>query len=250
MKVLNKTDRIAKCKCGCIMEYDETDIIAAVVCTNCLDVVPTNDRIVIPKGNDFDKLSWDEICGTPAELFTLGATKNITLKNGEQYAVQVTHRKGGLMLSFKDLYGNEENGGKAINEQKDYERNYEDCDVRKWLNSEFLTLLPDDLVKHIVPAEIASNSKVLKDKVFIPSEMEVFGKDEYGNCKEGEQLELYADWHNRISGYADGQYGRWWWLRTKSKAGGSYFCGVSGYGCAYFFYVTDSCGVRPHFLIK
>lgn len=248
MKILN--GNVAQCEsCECVMEYDIHDVLAVVPCPKCGK--PVKAKLPTLLGDTaLDNLSWDEICAQPAESFLLGATKIITLKNGESYAVQVTNRKGGLMLSFKDLYGHEDGGGMAINNEEDYKRNYENCDLRKWLNGEFLSLLPDDLVKHIVPAEIVSNGKTLTDKVFIPSEMEVFGKDEYGNCKEGEQLELYADWHNRISGYADGQYSRWWWLRTKSKAGGSCFCHVSSCGCARCYNVANSYGVRPHFLIK
>lgn len=248
MQILN--GNVTQCEnCECVMEYDIHDVIPVVSCPKCGKLVKAKLPTLLG-GAALDNLSWDEICAQPAELFVLGATKIITLKSGEPYAVQVTHRKGGLMLSFKELFGSEEGGGRAINEDKDYERNYEDCDLRKWLNSEFLSLLPDDLVKHIVPAEIVSDGKTLKDKIFIPSETEVFGKDEYGRCKEGEQLELYADWHNRISGYADGQYGRWWWLRTKSKAGGSYVCGVYNSGDAGYGAVAYSGGVRPHFLIK
>lgn len=248
MRILD--GNITQCEdCDCVMEYDIHDVIPVVACPKCGKLVRAKMPVLLG-GAALDNMSWDEVCAQPAESFLLGATKIITLKNGEPYAVQVTNRKGGLMLSFKELYGDNENGGRAINESKDYERNYEDSDIRKWLNSEFLSLLPDNLVKHIVPAEIASNGKTLNDKVFIPSEIEVFGKDEYGNCKEGKQLELYEDWHNRIAGYADGQYGRWWWLRTKSKAGGSYFCYVYYRGGAYYDNVSASYGVRPHFLIK
>ncbi|MDE7329683.1 MAG: YgdI/YgdR family lipoprotein [Clostridia bacterium] len=248
MRILN--GNITQCEdCESVMEYDINDIIPVVACPKCGKLVkakmPTPVSVSV-----FDDMSWDEICNMFPKAFMPGITKNITLKNGEQYAVQVTDRKDGLMLSFKDLYGHEDGGGMPINSEEDYKRKYEDCDLRKWLNSEFLNLLPDDLVKHIVPAEIVSDGKTLKDKIFIPSEIEVFGKDEYGRCREGEQLELYADWHNRISGYVDGQYGRWWWLRTKSKAGGSSFCGVYDCGYAGYNYVSDSLGVRPHFLIK
>lgn len=251
MKILN--GNLTKCgDCNCVMEYDESDVIPAVECPKCKRLVKV---AYMPQVSfkPFSKLSWGEIHDIILEhgekAFEVGATKKITLKNGEKYTVQITNRADGILLSFKDLYGNDDNGGRPINEDN-YERNYEDSDLRRWLNEEFIKLLPDDLARCIVPTEIASNGKILTDKVFIPSEMEVFGKQEYGNCKEGEQFELYADWHNRISGYADGQYSRWYWLRTKASASSSYFCGCNFYGGAGYNNAGFSLGVRPHFLIK
>lgn len=252
MKVLNGTDRVAICKCGCAMEYDEADIIAAVVCPNCLDVVPTNSEVVIPTGNNLDKYSWAEISKMPTKRLAPGSTKTLTLKNGEIYTLWVVNRTDGLVVGFKDLYGTDENGGKALNEGNG-DCTYKDSTLRKWLNNDFYDLLPDDFKAVLATASVPSGGEILEDKVFIPSETEYRGELKFGECEEGAQFELYKDWHNRIAGYPDGDYGRWHWNRTKvSKeyASSRCFCDCSDYGGASYGCATDADGVRPHFLIK
>lgn len=257
MKVLS--GNITQCgACGRALEYEESDLVAVVECPVCKGLVKVGD-LLKPRETEFSKYglddySWDEIhellTREGADFFMLEAVKNITLKSGETYRVQVTHRDGdGLMFSFYDLYGANEGGGKAINND-DYERDYKNSDLRSWLNGAFYDILPDDLKKYIVPADIVSGGEILKDKVFIPSEMEVFGEQEYGNCEEGSQLELYENWRKRITGYPDGNYGRWWWLRTKSSASARCFCGCYGGGYAGYYRAGLASGVRPHFLIK
>ncbi|MDE7083535.1 MAG: hypothetical protein K2O89_07555 [Clostridia bacterium] len=247
MKVLNGTDRIAICKCGCTMEYDESDIIAAVVCPNCLDVVPTNSEVVIPTGDNLDKYSWEEISKMRTKRLALGATKTLTLKNGDTYTLWVVNRTDGLVLGFKDLYGTDEKGGKALNEGNG-DCTYKDSTLRKWLNNDFYDLLPDDFKAVLATASVQSGGEILSDKVFIPSETEYRGEVVCGECKEGEQFELYKDWHNRIAGYPDGDYGRWHWNRTKASA--HCFCDCNGNGVATYNGATNTHGVRPHFLIK
>lgn len=210
-------------------------------------------------GIEFNELDWKSVLcvvkGTVegAHALSLGATKTLTLKNGESYTLQVVDRDNGLVLGFKDLYGTNENGGRAINEGKDYNRSYKDSDLRGWLNGEFFDLLPDDFKEILATASVPSGGEILEDKVFIPSETEYRGELRFGECEEGAQFELYKDWHNRIAGYPDGDYGRWHWHRTKvSKeyASSPCFCGCNYCGAADYNVATGAYGVRPHFLIK
>lgn len=252
MKVSN--GNIVACACGRLLEYENDDIVAAVECPECGKL--SKAKVVLATHvvrDNLDKLSWEEILNVPAKCFILGATKPITLKNGETYVLQVADRKNGLVLGLKDLYGTDENGGRAINEGKDYNRSYKDSDIRKWLNGEFYDLLPDDFKKVLTTASVLSGGEILEDKVYIPSETEYYGELKFGECEEGEQFELYKDWHNRIAGYPDGDYGRWHWNRTKVNkeyTSAGCFCFCYNNGDAYYSDANNTGGVRPHFLIK
>lgn len=250
MKVL--TGNITTCACGRSLEYDKGDIIPAIECPECGKLLKVSG-VASTVTNKLEAMSWVEVIKTPAKELMLGATKSITLKNGETYVLQVVDRRDGLVVGLKDLYGTDENGGRAINEEKDYDRSYKDSNIRKWLNNEFYDLLPDDFKEVLAVANVQSGGEILQDKVFIPSETEYRGALEYGECEEGEQFELYKDWHNRIAGYPDGDYGRWHWHRTKASkkyASAGCFCHCDGGGYADCDNATHAAGVRPHFLLK
>lgn len=252
MQILN--GNVATCdNCDCVMAYDKGDLIPAVVCPKCGRLVKAKGPLPSMVIADLDGMSWDEVRKTPAKSFALAATKSITLKNGEAYVLQVVDRGDGLVVGLKDLYGTDDNGGRAINEGNDYDRDYKDSDIRSWLNNEFYNLLPDDFKEVLAVANVPSSGEILEDKVFIPSETEYRGELKFGECEEGAQFELYKDWHNRIAGYPDGDYGRWHWNRTKvSKqvASANCFCHCGHYGRANCYYANYPGGVRPHFLIK
>lgn len=252
MQILN--GNVATCdSCDCVMAYDEGDLIPAVVCPKCGRLLKVKGPLTSMAITDLEGMSWNEVRKAPAKSLALAATKSITLKNGETYVLQVVDRNNGLVVGLKDLYGTDENGGRAINEGKDYDRDYKDSNLRSWLNNEFYNLLPDDFKSILATAEVPSGGKILNDKVFIPSETEYRGKLEYGECEEGEQFELYKDWHNRIAGYPDGDYGRWHWHRTKVRkeiASVGFFCYCGNCGNAFCSSASNAYGVRPHFLIK
>lgn len=236
--------------CDCTMEYDESDIVSAVVCPDC------NALVRVKKSSSTIKtitdLSWKEIQTIirteGAKALPLGATKEITLKDGKTYLVQVADRKGKAIFCFKDLYGDNDNGGRSMNDNYTTEGGYAKSEMHKWLNSDFVKLLPDDLLAVIVPSAIKVGNKSINATVFLPSEYEIYGKKVYGKCEEGEQFELFTDWHNRIAGYPDGDYGRYWWGRTVASS--SYFCYVNDNGNVYYHYAIYSGGVRPFFSIS
>lgn len=250
MRKLN--GQIAVCgNCECVMEYDETDIIPAVECPECKALVRVRGHFYPHK--TLEEMSFKEIHElislNGAKALPLGATKEITLKNGEKYILQVADRKDKYpILCFKDLYGNNENGGRSMNDTHTTEGGYAKSKIREWLNSDFFELLPDDLREFIVPTTIKVGNKTVDDMVFLASEYEIFGKRENGTGKEGVQFELFADWHNRIAGYPDGEYGRWYWLRTPASS--TSFCLCYGDGGACCNYAGISYGVRPFFSIK
>ena len=110
----------------------------------------------------------------------------------------------------------------------------------EWLNNEYRESLPIKL------------TEMIEGDVTLPSEKEVFGKNEYGEDEQGtERLEWFKKVLNRVSARsADSEYTDWWWTRTK-REDASYFAYVDADGSPT--YATPSypyVGLRPHFILK
>ena len=192
----------------------------------------------------------------------IGLVKDITLKNGTSAQIQIaakhhyqTADKKSATVAFHFITAPIDD--RAINNEWTNKGGWEVCDMREYLNGEFLSLLPDDLLNVIVPVEIqtaggGSSSAKIKttvDKVFLNSEIEVFGKTIYSKGGEGSQLEIFKNWRNRIKSYYGEEWGIWYWLRSPYSGTSAYFCGVIYGGSAYTNYANYSSGVCPCFNI-
>lgn len=102
------------------------------------------------------------------------------------------------------------------------EEGWAGTELRKWLNEEYINELPAELVKHMVLVKkVTYNYKGIlyetTDKLFIPSESELFGSAMYSINEEGYRYELFGTSKNRQMKDEDGEY-RWYW--TRSARGG------------------------------
>lgn len=82
------------------------------------------------------------------------------------------------------------------------------CDMRRYLNEEVIALLPDELVAAIKPRKFGEE----EDKLWLFSEMEVFGEHDWteNDPDRGFQLEYFKDRRNRIKVDEDGN-ATWCW---------------------------------------
>jgi hypothetical protein len=205
----------------------------------------------------FSQMSWKEISECvekhSANVFELGAKKEIILKNGEKYMVQVVDRNDGLILGFVDLYECDEDFEQLT--MLDYygqADSYSCSNVNDYLNDKFYNLLPDDFADVLMAKEMRDEIKgEVASYIFIPSEMEVFGKQIYAINKDGNQFELYKDWRNRLAGTRSDEFGKWYWLRSMAETPSTNvsFCNVDGNGRADCDPACISNYVRPHFKI-
>ena len=122
---------------------------------------------------------------------------------------------------------------------------YEDSEVREYLRGDIYCMLPENIKESLVPFK---NGDFLR----IPTEKEVFGKNEYGE----EEPESVTQWEpmnrvvNRVAGDSDDEFTVWYWLKNKSKKHSSAFALATGNGAAYTGGASSTLGVRPVFKIK
>ena len=120
------------------------------------------------------------------------------------------------------------------------------CDMRRWLNSEVLALLPNELLAVIKPRKFGDE----EDRLWLFSEMEVFGDHSWteNDPDRGFQFEYFKDRRNRIKTDEDGD-AYWWWERSPIGSGSSAFCSVYGGGAASIVSAANTVGVCFGFYI-
>lgn len=124
--------------------------------------------------------------------------------------------------------------------------------LHTYLQNDYFNGLPEAVKRAIVsvqkPCSLSQNATPtnVECKIFIPSEMEIFGTHSYDN--EGTQYKYWADNNNnnaRIKKYNGSAY--FWWLR--SPYGSNSFGFVSAGGTLYTTNADGTNGVSPSFCI-
>lgn len=122
---------------------------------------------------------------------------------------------------------------------------YEESDVREYLRGDIYWMLPENIKESLVPFE---NGDFLR----IPTEKEIFGKNE-----SGEEPESVTQWEpmkrvvNRVAGDSDDESTILYWLKNKSKNYLSSVFAIATYdGGADADVASAAYGVRPVFKIK
>ena len=101
-------------------------------------------------------------------------------------------------------------------------------DMRRYLNEEVIELLPDDLLAAIKPRKFGDE----EDRLWLFSEVEIFGEHIWGAGDEGDkQLEYFKNPINRVKFDEDGD-AYWWWERSPRASYSNNFCFVSSGGAS------------------
>lgn len=145
-----------------------------------------------------------------------------TLKDGRE-VVFVVMDEG--VIGLKNLLGRY-----YMNKERTNEGGWLACDMRRWLNSEVLALLPDELLAVIKPRKFGDE----EDKLWLFSEMEIFGDRNWieNDPDRGFQFEYFKNLanHIKLDEYGDAST---WWLRSPNEIISSYFCNVNSLGKRY-----------------
>lgn len=128
------------------------------------------------------------------------------------------------------------------------ERGWVDSDIREWLNDEVIDELPNEITKHICTVrKITHNSDGERfettDKLFLPSESEIFGSAIWAECEDGPRYEAFATAKDRLRFDEDGD-SDWYWTRSSVRGGSSTNAAyVNNGGSANTSYATTA-GIR------
>ena len=90
--------------------------------------------------------------------------------------------------------------------------------------------------------------KVLKDNYIVDlfNDYEIFDPDQMSaEYRDGKQLAMFKDWHNRIKGLKGERYSTWWWTKTAYRGYVGYAISVYASGNRSFDYAYYSRGVVP-----
>ena len=218
------------------------------------------------------------------KMISSKAVKSFKLADGTKVTVQLIDvyqddkvggkGKAGLTFLFSDCVAE-----RPMNSWASNDGGWAECELRNWLNSDFIDWLPDDLKSHIAKvgkhtnnAGVTGNKNSItatEDKLWLPSVHEICGdsdiigdKDQATNDrlnsimnKEGKQYKLFVDksldyksGKNKLLTRAYDGKNTVWWYRTPSPGRGDLFRAVSENGSPALYGIADKAhGVVPGF---
>ena len=230
---------------------------------NCIflrrGVVPSSGP---PKGKTLNEYTWEEISyissnGLISEYgFAVGDEKNITLSTDEALTLAImgfSHDdkadgsgKAGITFGMKNLMAST----RQMNSSNTNSGGFTGSAMYTWLTGTLLPALPSDLqavLKSVNKKTSAgSQSSTINTnamKVFLFSEVEVFGTVTYSKSGEGTQYDYFktnskVKYLSNGSGSAD-----FWWGRSPRASTSAGFCLVDSGGNASYASASSSRGV-------
>lgn len=218
-------------------------------------------------GSTLEATSWDNIAavskfGQAPNYWKVGDKKNITV-NGVTYAAQIigfdhdtlttadgSRTKAGITFQLVDCL------------KTTYSMNGSNTNVNGWRGSTMRTSTMATLLNQLSSdlksvlkfvnkvTSVGNNSSGLEttsDKLFLLSEIEVFGATQYSYAGEGKQYEYYTAGNStikKVNGSADD-----WWERSPYSGTTNGFCSVNSNGDAYITNASYSYGVSFGFCV-
>lgn len=218
-------------------------------------------------GASLEATSWDNIAvvskfGQAPNYWKVGDKKNITV-NGVTYSAQIIgfdhdtlttadgdRTKAGITFQLVDCL------------KTTYQMNSSNTNVNGWRGSAMrtstmatlLNQLSSDLknvLKFVNKVTSKGNNQsaleTTSDKLFLLSEIEIFGATQYSYAGEGKQYEYYSAGNStikKVNGSAS-----YWWERSPDSGSTNYFCYVTSGGDANYTSANNSRGVSFGFCV-
>lgn len=212
-----------------------------------------NIRKTITSEIEWNTIKKAQADGKLQELLQVGDELDIMLKTGEALTAQAAGTtENGLRFVLKDCMKDM----RSMNKRMTNKGGWRDCEMRLWLNETIFHMLPDELQEIIVPRHIVQimDGETLesKDKLWLPSFTEMFGKENAEDWAPADtdetQLELFATERSRVKGVPGN--GTWWyWLRSPYGSNSTDFCVVISNGIANYGIAGGGCGVAFGFCL-
>lgn len=195
----------------------------------------------------FENNTWEDIilaCQTNAvpDTWAVSDQKPMAI-NGTDYPINIIGKNhdpysdgsGTAPLTFQlhDCYGTAYKMNNAM--QGTNEGGWTDCDMRNTHLPNILVLMPSEVqtgireVNKLTSAgDRSSTIKTTADKLFLLSEIEIFGSVTYSKSGEGSQYAYYSAGNSKVKNRS-GSATRWY-ERSPDGSNGTYFCCVSASG--------------------
>ena len=207
--------------------------------------------------DNFADNEWSEIIaacqsGNVPDSWVVGNYKNMTI-NGKAYRIDIigknhdTYAAGGtapLTFQMHDCYDDT----KQMNSSNTNSGGWTNCAMRSTHLPAILALMPAEVqaaIKEVQKKTSAGNQsssiQTTNDKLFLLSEIEIFGSTTYSFAGEGTQYAYYQAGNSKVknrNGSANG-----WWERSPYSSNTANFCTVNSSGGADANYASSSAGV-------
>ena len=198
----------------------------------------------------FANNEWADIiaachAGAVPDTWAVGDYKDMTI-DGLSYRVDIIGKNhdayldgtaAPLTFQLHDCYKTKYSMQVPVSNQ----RYWENCQMRKTHLPAILKLLPDEIQTGIRAANKTTYGMRATDKLFLLSESEVFGSNQYSADGEGAQYAYYAAGNSRIKKVNGSAYD--WWLRSPCIEDVDSYCIVSSGGYRSYKASNYSVGV-------
>ena len=190
--------------------------------------------------------------GSVPSSWVAGNSKTMTI-NGTSYQVDIigknhdTYASGGkapLTFQLHDCYADT----KQMNSSDTNSGGWTSCAMRQTHLPVILSLMPTEVqngIREVNKLTSAGNKSstinTTADKLFLLSEVEIFGSTSYSRSGEGTQYDYYKAGNSKVK-KRNGSAASWW-ERSPNVSGSRYFCLVGSNGGANFNYAGYARGV-------
>ena len=220
-------------------------------------IVPTLKAPVTYHANFADN-TWAQIIDAchknkvPA-TWAVGNQKTMTI-NGTAYVIDIIGKnhddyadgsgKAPLTFQLHDCYGETKN----MNSSNTNSGGWTSCAMRSTHLLAILALMPTEVQNGIREVNkmtsAGSQSATINttaDKLFLLSEIEIFGSVTYSMSGEGTQYDYYKAGNSKVKKYSGGKYD--WWGRSPHGSNSTGFCAVRSNGYASYGNARSAIGV-------
>ena len=205
----------------------------------------------------FANNSWKAIIaacqsGSVPDSWAVGNSKMMTI-NGADYQIDIigknhdTYTAGGtapLTFQLHDCYGTKYKMNSSDTNNGGWTR----CAMRRTHLPAILALMPTEVqngireVNKLTSAGSQSSTiNTTADKLFLLSEIEIFGSAEYSMAGEGSQYAYYSAGNSKVKNFSG--LANIWWERSPIGSNSTCFCIVNSNGSAYNAFASNSIGV-------
>ena len=212
--------------------------------------------LILLKDNFADN-DWSDIIaachsGSVPSTWVVGNSKTMTI-NGAIYQVDIigknhdTYAAGGtapLTFQLHDCYADK----KAMNSSNTNSGGWKNSAMRTTHLPAILALMPTEVQNGIREVSkkasvggASSTSETVSDKLFLLSEVEIFGSTRYSAAGEGTQYDYYKAGNSKVKKQSGSA--AVWWERSPLGGGPEAFCVVNSDGSAYRYNAGYAYGV-------